>query len=79
LNLRVGTHGENSQNLKLYKNNTSGFTGVTFSKWGKWRAEIWVSGRAYHLGYFDTPELAYAAYLEGKRRLHAFQPTPRAA
>ena len=77
-NLRVGTHVENMQNLKLRKVNTSGFMGVSWHRLTeKWRARIWVGGRGYHLGLFPTPELAYEAYLEAKLRLHTFNPVPR--
>lgn len=34
-------------------------------------ASIHSLGKRVHLGYFDTPELAHAAYLDAKRRLHA--------
>lgn len=79
-NLRVGTHAENGQNLKLAKNNTSGYMGVWFHKLRrKWAATIHAGGRKYHLGLFPTPELAHEAYLGAKRRLHTFNPVPRQA
>ena len=82
-NLRVGTSAENRQNQKLSPANTSGFLGVSriarAKGRSKWRAEIKVLGRRYHLGYWPTPLLAYSAYLEAKARLHTFNPVPRAA
>lgn len=61
-NLRPATHAENMANRGAPQNNTSGFKGVTAYRTGRWRASITVAGRHQHLGYFDTPELAAAAY-----------------
>ena len=80
VNLREGTRGEQLQNQKLGKRNTSGLMGVSPDKLrGKWCACIQVGGRRYHLGRFSASEAAHAAYLEAKARLHPFQPVPRAA
>jgi hypothetical protein len=48
---------------KTQRNNTSGSKGVTFNKSaGKWQAKIGSgSGRAKHLGYFETMDQAVAA------------------
>lgn len=77
-NLRAATGSENQQNKKPNRDTASGLLGVS---WGhrhrKWRARIGIDGCYYHLGYFPAPELAYAAYLEAKSRLHPFQPVPR--
>lgn len=76
--LREATKSEQGQNVKLKKTNTSGFTGVSWSKQRKkWRADICLEQRSRHLGLYDTPEAAYAAYLAAKQKLHAFQPSPR--
>jgi hypothetical protein len=49
------------------KNNNSGFRGVCFFKGnGKYRAQLMISGKQHHLGYFDTAENAYQAYLSAK-------------
>ena len=54
-NLREATHGEQQQNKKTYRNNTSGFPGVSPHKQsGKWRSEIRVAGRHIVNGFFDT-------------------------
>ena len=59
-NLRVATARQNQQN-KTAKVNASGFRGV--SKMGrKWRALVTINGRRTHVGIFDTPEAASAAY-----------------
>jgi hypothetical protein len=77
-NLREACHAENGQNMGKNKNNTSGFTGVTFHKpTGKWMAHIAKNGKKYHLGLFYTPEEAHDAYLKAKANLHTFQPTLR--
>ncbi len=70
-NLRMATASQNHQNCGVRKSNTSGFKGVS---WGrdrsKWQAQIKLSGKGKHLGYFDTPELAYAAYCAAAAELH---------
>ena len=78
-NLRHATQPENCQNRGVSGNNTSGYTGVYFEKDnGRWRARISLNGaRLLHLGTFDTPEEASAAYLAAKAQLHTFQPTQR--
>lgn len=78
-NLREAAHSENSQNRNKQNNNKSGFMGVHWNKRAdKWHAQIKHQGVRHHLGYFDTPEEAHAAYLKAKAELHTFQPTPRA-
>lgn len=72
-NLRLATNAQNMQNLrKALPNNKCGMLGVsqrntTFS------AQIKVGGKKHYLGSFDTPELAHAAYLEAKARMHPYQ------
>lgn len=52
---------------KPQKNNTSGFRGVSFDDSnGKYRAQLMISKKQHHLGYFDTAENAYKAYLLAK-------------
>ena len=71
-NLRDVSRSVNLQNqTKPPKNNTSGFFGVSWHKRKKrWGAQIKVNGRKQHIGLFDTPEAAHAAYLVAKLRLH---------
>jgi hypothetical protein len=77
-NLRLANHSENNQNRSLGKNNKSGFMGVSSCANGRrWRAVIRKDRRLKHLGYFDSPEVAYAAYLEAKAILHTYNPTQR--
>lgn len=52
-NLRGATKQENAYNSKLSSNNTSGVTGVSFSKCkSKWRSYINVDHKQIFLGYF---------------------------
>lgn len=61
-NLRDATHQQNMQNKKLYANNRSGATGVSWHKRTKrWAAGYRVSGKRFHVGYFDTVSEAVAA------------------
>lgn len=69
-NLRDITQAANSQNIKVAtKRNSSGFLGVSPHK-TRFRARIRVNRKLVHLGAFATPEEAYAAYLQAKRKLH---------
>lgn len=68
-NLRKTSRKENSRNLSLARNNTSGTTGVRFDKSrSKWRAEIKVKKQVIHLGRFDTIEEAVTARKEAERK-----------
>ena len=63
-NLRKGDRQKSSANTKRYRNNTSGFKGVTWdADRSKWMAQIHPNGRHIHLGRFDTPEEAHEAYM----------------
>jgi hypothetical protein len=77
-NLREATSAENNQNKGRQRNNSSGLTGVDLFN-NRWRARIRVNKELMHLGYFDTPAEAAAAYAEAKKRLHTFQPVSRVA
>lgn len=60
-NLRDATPTEQRYNSSTPSSNTSGFKGVNWHKaTQKWRAE---AGRT-HLGLFDSPEDAFAAYVK---------------
>lgn len=54
---------------RIFKNNTSGFRGVSRTKSGRWWAQIWFNGKPKNLGRFEAPEEAYAVYCEEKKRL----------
>jgi hypothetical protein len=63
-NLRLATRSQNNANSRRRSDNASGFKGVMFYKpRGTWKAYINVDKRRINLGYYDTPELAHAAYI----------------
>ena len=74
VNLRDVPRSTNLQNQRKAQvsNKSCGMLGV--SKNGPprnpWRAQIRFNGTTKYLGIFPTPELAHAAYIEAKRRLH---------
>lgn len=63
-NLRPATRSQNMMNTKLKSHNTSGYKGVSFwKKTGKWKAQIQVDKKKLFLGYHETPEGAYEAFI----------------
>ena len=69
-NLRLAERSINQQNQRRPRSdNTSGYLGVSRA-WGRWGARIKHGNKHKHLGLFDTPELAYQAYLSAKRQFH---------
>lgn len=67
-NLRIATRSQNMMNMRLPSNNTSGFKGVSWSKKAhKFKAYIQLQGKSYHLGYFNDPADAHAAYCEAAK------------
>lgn len=69
-NLRCVSRRENAQNIRRpRKNNRCGFLGVVRSG-SKYRAQVCLKGKNVHLGSFDTPERASAAYVAAKRQFH---------
>jgi hypothetical protein len=71
LNLREATNQQNGFNRNAPSSNTSGFKGVHWNKKDKkWQAHIRVSGKRKHLGYFDCPEVAAAAYEVAAQKYH---------
>lgn len=71
-NLRKATYSENGWNCGVRASNTSGFKGVCkHNKCGKWIARIRIgNGVRKHLGLFDTPEAAHAAYRRAAEEHH---------
>lgn len=73
-NLRHATHAENLQNIRGTRSR-SGFIGVTprnTKKQDSWKATICLNRKQIHLGTFNSPEEASAAYLAAKRELHPY-------
>jgi hypothetical protein len=70
-NLRIATVSQNNCNRRAQRNNKSGFKGVSWcNRDKKWIAHISISGKQIHLGMFDNPELAFAAYCAAAQQLH---------
>lgn len=68
-NLRLATRQQNAANRGRFVNCTSGFKGVYFDKkLYRWRAMIKVDGIKRHIGHFDTPEEAHAAYCKAAEK-----------
>ena len=69
-NLRKASNGQNQANTPAYSNNSTGYKGVSYHKTKcKYGAAIQVNKKQKHLGYFDTPEEASAAYQEEAMKL----------
>jgi hypothetical protein len=60
-NLRIVTQQKNCENRR-----SKGYHKIG----KKWRAQIKVNKKKHHLGYFDTEQEAYAAYLDAKAIHH---------
>lgn len=66
-NLRSVTRAENQKNLKLNKENKSGYPGVLFvSELGKWRVRIHVNCQDIHIGVFECVKDAIQARKEAE-------------
>jgi hypothetical protein len=61
-NLRPASGIQSASNRRMRSDNRSGFKGVHAAGPGRFRATIVSNGTRIHLGYFDTAELAHAAY-----------------
>lgn len=63
-NLRKATRSQNMANIDTSAMNKSGHKGALFHKKSrKWIAQISNKGKSVHLGTFNSPELAHAAYV----------------
>lgn len=70
-NLRIVNNSQNNINSRKRRTNTSGYKGVSWSKdKSKWMAYINPGHKQIHLGYYLTPEDAYAAYCEATKKYH---------
>lgn len=69
-NLRESSVQQNSCNLKLNINNTSGYKGVQLARNGFWRSSIKSQGKWYYLGAYETKEEAAHAYNLAAKMLH---------
>lgn len=70
-NLRLAASCQNTRNSRLRVDNSSGYKGVSWKKESsKWVARIMKDKKMVHLGYFDDPTEAYAAYCAAAFELH---------
>lgn len=69
-NLRVASLEENRRNRRAYKNNTTGFKGVSLHPSGSYLARIKYDGKSHNLGSFKTAEEAYAVYCASATEHH---------
>lgn len=60
-NLRAATTQQNSQNVRMHRDNFTGFKGVRKCR-DKYAARIHIDGKTKHLGSFNTPEEAAKVY-----------------
>lgn len=64
-NLREATLVENGRNARLSRRNKIGLKGVFWNtEKEKWTTRIRLNGRNVHIGHFDCPHQAAAAYRE---------------
>lgn len=62
-NLRASDHKKNSGNRRAVLGGSSDYIGVSYNKRSKkFRAAIWIDGKDYSLGMFDTEIEAHLAY-----------------
>lgn len=73
-NLRLVLKEENAKNRRVYINNSSGVTGVSWSRRdSRWLAQITIKGKTIHLGYFNELGLAIKARKEAEIK-YGFHP-----
>ena len=68
-NLRLATKSQNQANKGIQKNNTSGFKGVTRTRFGKWRVQIQWKAKLMHFGHHSSKEEAAAVYCKAAKEL----------
>jgi hypothetical protein len=72
-NLRIVTVAENNQNLKIRRNNVSGYRGVCWrADAKKWRAYVTLKGKQQTIGYFSDVHEAGKAAREKRLELLPF-------
>ena len=66
-NLRICRHKENDRNNNLYKNNKSGYIGVSYDeRRNKWVSRICVDRKSIILGYYSEKDDAIKSRLRGE-------------
>ena len=73
-NLRPATRGQNVANVGLMRHNKVGLKGVCWKprqgRHGKYHAQITYRQKVHHLGFYDNPEAAHAAYVRAAQEMH---------
>jgi HNH endonuclease len=70
-NLREATPSQNAHNKAIFKSNTSGVKGVSYSlSHKKWRARVMVNNKSKHIGYFCDIYEAESSVKEARNKLH---------
>jgi hypothetical protein len=65
--LSVVSSSESNRNRSVFKNNTSGYPGVTLNrKSGKWKSVLRINGKEMFLGYFEDVNDAIAIRKEAE-------------
>lgn len=64
-NLRPAKNGQNMQNKKIQKNNTSGFKGV-YKHQNKWRVRLMIDGKSKSFGLYN--DIDYAKFVANAMR-----------
>jgi hypothetical protein len=68
INLRLATNSDNNANKSMQKNNTSGFTGVTWDKnQNKWMVVVQYYKESYNLGHYKDKDVAISVRLKGEQ------------
>lgn len=70
VNLRIATKAQNCTNIDLKKNNTTGYTGVTRTRNGRYLARITANGTRHYIGTYDSFSDAVKARHDAEIRLH---------
>ena len=70
-NLRHATRAQNSQNMRMFKSNTSGVKVVDWQKCSqRWRVRLQVNHNRINIGSFDCLELAELVANEARAKYH---------
>lgn len=69
-NLRLATHAQNCSNARKWKGKLLPKGVSKQTKGDKYRARLQVGKDTIHIGTFDTPEEAHAAYCEAAKKHH---------
>ena len=72
-NLRICMRSQNSRNVRMHKDNKTGWKGVYCDKRkiiNKWSSRILVNGKSISLGYYHCPTAAHFAYCRAAVKYH---------